>query len=144
MCIRDRDIIGDQDTITEVYHLDAIPSDYEAALERLNRHGIPTIPHIILGHYFGEMSGEWTALEMIKKYPPKALVLVILLPLTGTGMGGVLPPSLNDIGSFFETARLNLPKTSILLGCARPLGSMKIEIDQMAINAGLNLSLIHI
>jgi len=132
------DIIGDQDTITEVYHLDAIPSDYEAALERLNRHGIPTIPHIILGHYFGEMNGEWTALDMIKKYPPKALVLVILLPLTGTGMEGVFPPSLNDIGSFFETARLALPKTPILLGCARPLGSMKIKIDQMAINAGLN------
>jgi len=132
------DIIGDQDTITEVYHLDAIPTDYEAALERLNRYGIPTIPHIILGHYFGKMSGEWTALEMIKKYPPKALVLVILLPLTGTGMEGVLPPSLTDIRGFFETARLALPKTPILLGCARPLGPIKIEIDQMAINAGLN------
>jgi uncharacterized radical SAM superfamily protein len=75
---------------------------------------------------------------MIKKYPLKALVLVILLPLTGTGMEGVSPPSVNDIGGFFETARLALPKTPILLGCARPLGSMKIEIDQMAINAGLN------
>ena len=132
------DIIGDQETITDVYHLDATPAVYEAVLERLERHGIPAIPHIILGHYFGKMKGEWAALEMIKKYPLKALVLVILLPLTGTGMEGVLPPSLNDIGVFFETVRLALPKTSILLGCARPLGSMKIEIDQMAINAGLN------
>ena len=132
------DIIGDQETITDVYHLDATPADYETVLERLNRHGIPAIPHIILGHYFGKMNGEWAALNMIKKYPLKALVLVILLPLTGTGMEGVSPPSVNDIGGFFETARLALPKTQILLGCARPLGSMKIEIDQMAINAGLN------
>jgi len=132
------DIIGDQETITDVYHLDATPADYETVLERLNRHGIPAIPHIILGHYFGKMNGEWAALNMIKKYPLKALVLVILLPLTGTGMEGVSPPSVNDIGGFFETVRLALPKIPILLGCARPLGSMKIEIDQMAVNAGLN------
>ena len=132
------DIIGDQETITDVYHLDATPADYETVLERLNRHGIPAIPHIILGHYFGKMNGEWAALNMIKKYPLKALVLVILLPLTGTGMECVSPPSVNDIGGFFETVRLALPKIPILLGCARPLGSMKIEIDQMAVNAGLN------
>ncbi len=132
------DIIGDQETITDVYHLDATPTDYEAVLERLHRHGIPSIPHIVLGHYFGKMNGEWSALDMIKKYPPKILVLVILLPLTGTGMEGVIPPSMEEIGGFFETARLSLPSTPILLGCARPLGNIKIEIDKSAINAGLN------
>ncbi len=132
------DIIGDQETITDVYHLDAKPSDYEAVLERLQRHKIPAIPHIVLGHYFGKMNGEWAALDMIKKYPPKILVLVILLPLTGTGMESVIPPSMDEIGVFFETARLLLPTTPILLGCARPLGNMKIEIDKSAIDAGLN------
>ncbi|MDP6275668.1 MAG: radical SAM protein [Candidatus Marinimicrobia bacterium] len=132
------DIISDQETITNVYHLDATPSDYEEVLERLNRYEIPAIPHIVLGHYFGKMNGEWAALDMIEKYPPKTLVLVILLPLTGTGMEGVVPPSVDEIGEFFETARLALPATPILLGCTRPLGPMKIKIDQMAINAGLN------
>ena len=132
------DIIGDQETITDVYHLNARPADYGAVLERLDRYGIPAIPHIIIGHYFGKMKGEWAALDMIKKYLPKTLVLVILLPLNGTGMERILPPSMSDIGGFFETARRALPKMHILLGCARPLGSMKIEIDQMAINAGLN------
>jgi len=132
------DIIGDQETISDVYHLDATPVDYEAVLERLDRYGIPAIPHIVLGHHFGKMNGEWTALDMIKKYPPKTLVLVILLPLTGTGMEGVAPPSVDEIGDFFETARLALPTIPILLGCARPLGPIKVKIDQMAINAGLN------
>ena len=132
------DIIGDQETITDVYHLDASPSDYEDVLDRLGRYGIPAIPHIILGHYFGKMNGEWAALDMIKKYPLKTLVLVILLPLTGTGMERVVPPSIEEIGEFFETSRLSLPTTPILLGCARPLGAMKIKIDQLAINAGLN------
>jgi len=132
------DIIGDQETISDVYHLDATPVDYEAVLERLDQYGIPAIPHIVLGHHFGKMNGEWTALDMIKKYPPKTLVLVILLPLTGTGMEGVAPPSVDEIGDFFETARLALPTIPILLGCARPLGPIKVKIDQMAINAGLN------
>lgn len=132
------DIIGDQETITDVYHLDAKPSDYEAVLERLHRHKIPAIPHIVLGHYFGKMNGEWASLDMIKKFPPKILVLVILLPLTGTGMEGVIPPSMEEIGAFFETSRMSLPATPILLGCARPLGKLKIDIDKSAINAGLN------
>mgnify|MGYP002725634222 CR=1 FL=1 len=132
------DIIGDQETISDVYHLDATPADYEAVLERLQRYAIPAIPHIVLGHYFGNMNGEWAALEMIRKYNLKTLVLVILLPLTGTGMADVKPPSLFEIGEFFETARLALPQTPILLGCARPLGKIKIDIDQLAINAGLN------
>ncbi len=132
------DIIGDQQTISEVYHLNATPADYAAVLERLERHGIPAIPHIVIGHYFGKMNGEWAALDMIKKYSPKTLVLVILLPLTGTGMEGVQPPSITEIGAFFETARLALPQVPILLGCARPLGDLKIKIDQLAINAGLN------
>jgi uncharacterized radical SAM superfamily protein len=132
------DIIGDQETISDVYHLDAEPSDYEAVLDRLHRHKIPAIPHIVLGHYFGKMNGEWAALDMIKKYPLKILVLVILLPLTGTGMEGVIPPSMEEIGGFFETARLSLPSTPILLGCVRPLGNIKIDIDKSAINAGLN------
>ena len=132
------DIIGDQETITDVYHLDATPSDYEAVLDRLGRYEIPAIPHIILGHYFGKMNGEWDALDMIKNYPLKTLVLVILLPLTGTGMERVIPPSMEEIGGFFETARLSLPSTPILLGCARPLGNIKIDIDKSAINAGLN------
>ena len=132
------DIIGDQKTITDVYHLDATPSDYEAVLDRLGRYGIPAIPHIVLGHYFGKMNGEWAALEMIEKYPLKTLVLVILLPLSGTGMEGVAPPSIREIGEFFETSRMTFPTTPILLGCARPLGNMKIDIDKSAINAGLN------
>ncbi len=132
------DIIGDQETITEIYHLDKTPQDYEDVLERLFRHKLPAIPHIILGHYYGKMLGEWNALKMIKKYPPKTMVLVILMPLQGTSMVIEKLPSLDEIGSFFELSRRVLPETPIILGCARPMGSMKVEIDKMAIDAGLN------
>jgi len=132
------DIIGHADTIRQVYHLHATPEAYEAALERLERHAVPMVPHIILGLHFGRMLGEWRALEMIARHPPKLLVLVILMPLTGTPMAIVEPPSLAEIADFFTTARKTLPATPLMLGCARPLGAMKPGIDRLAIDAGFN------
>jgi uncharacterized radical SAM superfamily protein len=132
------DIIGHEDTIREVYHLDAVPADYDRVLECLDRHGVPTVPHIILGLHFGRMLGEEQALRIVARHPPKLLVLVVLMPLGGTTMAGVVPPSLAEIGAFFAAARSALPATPILLGCARPLGDMKEKIDRLAVDTGLN------
>lgn len=132
------DIIGDRETIRDVYHLDASPDDYEMMLENFARYRLPAIPHIILGHYFGQMKGEWQALEIVKRRPPKILVLVILMPLTGTPMAGVPPPPLNEIEDFFHAARQALPDIPIQLGCAKPLGPIKTEIDLLAVDAGFN------
>lgn len=132
------DIIGHRDTIHEIYHLDSDPEDYENALAWLEQYKVPTVPHIILGLHFGKMLGEERALEMIVRHPPKVMVMVVLMPLTGTPMVGVTPPSLEEIGAFFEKARKALPSTPVMLGCARPMGTLKVEIDRFAVNAGLN------
>jgi uncharacterized radical SAM superfamily protein len=132
------DVIGHRDTMRDVYHLDADTEDYENALAWLEKYEVPTIPHIILGLHFGKMLGEERALEMIVRHPPKVMVLVVLMPLTGTPMVGVTPPSLDEIGAFFERSRKALPYTPVMLGCARPMGKLKVEIDRLAVNAGLN------
>jgi uncharacterized radical SAM superfamily protein len=132
------DIIGHEDTIREVYHLDATPRDYDDCLARLAAHGVPTVPHIILGLHFGKMLGEEEALRIVARHSPRLLVLVVLMPLGGTAMAGVVPPSLLEIGAFFERARRALPATPVLLGCARPLGNLKEPIDRLAVDAGLN------
>ena len=132
------DLIGHRDTVREVYHLDSDPEDYENSLAWLEQYRVPTIPHVILGLHFGKMLGEENALEMIARHPPKILVLVVLMPLTGTPMFGVTPPPLEEIGAFFEKARKVLSSTPVMLGCARPMGSLKVEIDRLAVHAGLN------
>jgi len=132
------DIIGAEETIREIYHLDVGLDEYAAVLSRLERHAVPLIPHIILGLHRGRMLGEWNALELIARHPPKILVLVILMPLSGTPMAGVSPPSVEEIGSFFRDARKALPDTPIMLGCARPIGPTKSVIDRLAVDAGLN------
>jgi uncharacterized radical SAM superfamily protein len=132
------DVIGAEATIRDVYHLEVGVEAYEAALERLERHGVPLVPHIIMGLDHGRMLGEWTALAMIARHRPKLLVLVVLMPLTGTPMAGVTPPAVDEIGGFFATARRALPDTPIMLGCARPIGPVKAEIDRRALDAGLD------
>ena len=132
------DVIGAEETIREVYHLDVGVAEYEAALGRLARYGVPLVPHIILGLHYGTMLGEWHALEMIARHRPKLLVLVVLMPLSATPMAGLSPPPTEEIGAFFETARRRLPETPIMLGCARPLGPEKPAIDRRAVDADLD------
>lgn len=131
------DVIGAVETIREVYHLDVPVEAYGRAMERLARHGVPLVPHIVLGLHYGKLLGEWTALEMIALHRPKLLVLVVLMPLYGTAMAATAPPPVGELGEFFVTARRALPDTPIALGCARPLGPVKKEIDRLAVDAGL-------
>jgi uncharacterized radical SAM superfamily protein len=132
------DVIGAEETVRDVYHLEVPVQEYGDAMERLERHGVPLIPHIVLGLHYGRMRGERRALEMIAARRVKLLVLVVLQPLYGTAMAGLTPPSLKEIGGFFTEARQALPDTPISLGCARPLGPIKREIDRLAIDAGFS------
>lgn len=132
------DIIGADATIRQVYHLDATVADYERSLALLDRHQIPAVPHIILGLHYGRFLGEYAALEMVARHRLRLLVLVVLMPLYGTPMAGVNPPSAEEIGALFRYARSRLPNTPIMLGCARPLGPLKATIDRLAVDAGLN------
>lgn len=133
------DIIGDDDTIREVYHLTGITTeDYENALALLDRYNVPSIPHIILGLHYGQMRGERKALEMIARHSHKAVVLVILMPLSDAPMAHVTPPPVEEITSFFAHARMTLLHSPLMLGCARPAGQSKLLTDRAAVDAGFN------
>ena len=132
------DIIGAQETIEQVYHMNTTVADFDATLERLTRHGLSIRPHIIIGLHYGKFLGEYAALEMIKKNPTHALILVILTPLHDTPMKDVEPPPTDEVEEFYQKARLAMPDSNILVGCARPGGEYKKVVDIAAVNAGLN------
>jgi len=132
------DVIGDDDTISKIYHLDKKVTDFENSLRLVKKYNIPHVPHIILGLNYGRFKGELKALEMIRDHPPQALVLVVLKPLENTPMQDVTPPPIHQISRFFITARFSLPDTPITLGCARPIGDYRIASDIQAIDSGLN------
>ncbi|HLG29829.1 MAG TPA: radical SAM protein [Candidatus Brocadiales bacterium] len=132
------DIIGSDMTIKKVYHLEATVFDYEQSLANLNACEIPVVPHIVIGLHYGKIIGEENALAIISRFKIKTLVLVILTPLLNTGMENVTPPSLEEVKDFFQKARNRLPETQIILGCARPMGEYKEQIDKLAIDTGIN------
>jgi uncharacterized radical SAM superfamily protein len=132
------DIIGADETIRDVYHLDLTTADFERSLALLAERGLRIIPHIVCGLHYGRFLGEHRALEMISRYPVSTLIIVVLVPLVGTPMAHLPPPPVEDLVDFFATARAAMPTTKVNLGCARPLGAMKQELDQAAIDHGLN------
>lgn len=132
------DVIGANETIREVYHLDLTAADFERSIELLAAEGLKIIPHIVLGLHYGELKGEWKALEMIRRYPVSTLILVVLTPLVGTPMANLAPPPLEDVTEFFALSRESMPDTHVNLGCGRPMGAMKVALDRAAIDHGLN------
>ncbi len=132
------DVIGSQDTITQVYHLKRTVDDFEKTLEYLVSTQLKVVPHIVIGLHYGELLGEWQALEMLRRHVPDALVLVVVMPFYATGMRPFVSPDTTQVGRFFMDARSALPEIPLLLGCARPAGRDKSRIDSYAVMAGLN------
>lgn len=132
------DVIGAQDTITQVYHLRRNVDDFEATLESLVATRMKVVPHIVIGLHYGRLLGEWRALEMIQRHVPAAVVLVVVMPFYAPESRPFVTPDAHAVGRFFMDARHALPQTPLLLGCARPAGMTKSQIDSYAVMAGLN------
>ena len=130
------DIIGDEETLRNVYHTDFPINNIEKSLAALEHAGIPTVPHVVIGLNHGIITGEYQAIQIIKKYNPEALVFVCLMPLPGTPMENITPPSPQEIIRVIATARLEIPAPPISLGCARQRGNT--EIDVLAVDCGVN------
>ena len=131
------DVIGADETIREVYHLDRPVADFEATLAALTTTSMKVSPHIVIGLHYGRVLGEPTALDIVSRYPVEALVLVVVMPFyAAPGLFAV--PDTADVGRIFGEARRRLHDRQVLLGCARPPGLHKRAVDAYAVMAGLD------
>jgi uncharacterized radical SAM superfamily protein len=130
------DVIGDDKTYRQVCHVDFGVSKITETMEFLTKAGISIIPHVICGLGYGRITDEKKALQMISPYSPEQVVIVSLMPLPGTPMWDITPPSAGEVGDIISRARLLMPDTRISLGCARKRGDINLEIT--AIDAGVN------
>jgi lipoyl synthase len=132
------DVIGAQETIREVYHLERSVDDFEATLAALRTTRMEIVPHIVIGLHYGTLKGEFNALDMISRHAVDALVLVIVMPYYAapeTPFDTIAP---GEIAQVFRAARQRLPALPLLLGCARPPGLHKLAVDSYALMAGLD------
>ena len=132
------DIIGAQQTIQEVYHLKRGVADFEEALQALGETSLRVVPHIVIGLHYGRFLGESAALEIVARHRHDALVLVVAMPHYAASNRPFVVPDSAEVGRFFMAARRALPDTPLLLGCARPAGRAKQQIDAYAVMAGMS------
>lgn len=131
------DIVGDAETVREVYGLDLGLDDYMRTLALLRRYA-SVVPHITIGLRGGKPSGEHAALRALQSQGIEALILLILIPTPGTAYANCAPPDLADVADLFLEARILLPTTRLFLGCMRPVGAYRRAADELAVRAGFN------
>ena len=131
------DVIGAEQTIREVYHLDRGVDDFEASLAALCSTRMEVVPHIVIGLHYGRVLGEANALDIITRHPVHSLVLVVAMPFFSRP-GMFVTPDTAEVGRIFLEARARIADRQVLLGCARPAGMHKRVTDAYAVMAGLD------
>lgn len=131
------DLVFDKDTIKEVYKIDKTQEDYIKAYESI-RAKVEVSPHICIGLKGGEIKGEYEVIDYLSQNPPKKVTFIVLIPTKGTEYEGVNPPELDRVADVLCEARIKLPNTEINLGCMRPRGMYRKELDILALMCGIN------
>jgi uncharacterized radical SAM superfamily protein len=131
------DVIGSQDTIREVYHLERPVADFEATLAALCGTSMEVVPHIVIGLHYGRILGEPNALDIVSRHRIHSLVLVVIMPFYAKP-GTFATPATSDVGRIFLEARSRIADRQVLLGCARPPGMHRRVTDAYAVMAGLD------
>ncbi|MCZ7357096.1 MAG: hypothetical protein O8C66_05535 [Candidatus Methanoperedens sp.] len=131
------DVLGDMTTAREVYGLDVSEKQYLESLHAIDDSGIQVFPHVCVGIHFGELRGEFHALELIKNIKPATLILTGLMPVAGTPMEHIKPNPSDFAGVITRAVEL-FPDTPVVLGCAHSSGKDREEIEKIAIQSGVS------
>jgi uncharacterized radical SAM superfamily protein len=131
------DINLDEEIVREIYHLDKNLTDYKKAIILLKRYNLNVVPHICIGLYYGKLHKELESIKFIleSEINPSLIVLIALIPPKNS-IKFETPRAL-DIAKIVAVIRFLFPHTEISLGCMRPRGSIKIELEKYAIKAGI-------
>lgn len=132
------DLVGDRETIREVYGLEATPEDYASTYRMLQRYA-SVVPHITVGLRCGTLGHERPALDLLAGLGLEALVLIVFMPTPGTRYARCPAPEVEAVAALIAEARLRFPEISLQLGCMRPRRSYRARLDPLAVRAGVNV-----
>ena len=132
------DFLGDDLTIKETLKLNKTVEDYLACYRLLKKYCTHVAPHICIGLHGGKLRGEREALRLLAAEGLERLIFIVFMPTKGTEYAECAPPTLTDVVELLSEARTLLPETPLFLGCMRPGGTYRSELDKAAIEAGIN------
>lgn len=131
------DVLGDMGTAREVYGLEVPEKEYIESLRAIEDSGIMIFPHVCVGLHFGELKGEFRALEMIRTIKPATIIITGLMPVPGTQMAHIKPKP-GDFAKVIKRAIEIFPDTPVVLGCAHSSGKDRAEIEMIALRCGVS------
>jgi len=129
------DVVGSEETLKTVYGLNVDLDTYSATLTHLVDAGVNVAPHICVGIQYGEVLGEYKALELAAEVNPETVVIISLIPTENTPMANIEPPSVKSVTEIIKKAVKTCRQSEISLGCMRSR-SYKTELEWAAIEAG--------
>jgi uncharacterized radical SAM superfamily protein len=132
------DVIGAEETIRDVYHLDRPVEDFEATLAALTATSMDVVPHIVIGLHYGRLLGEERALDIVARHPVAALVLVVVTPIYAPADRPFATVPEADVAQIMVAARRRISRAPVQLGCVRPAGRHKMMTDAYAVMAGFD------
>jgi len=133
------DVVGSEETVQKTFNLNVHLQNYADSLRALDSVGLKVVPHVVAGLDDGKLAGEFEALKVIKENShPAAIVIIAFMPIRNTEMATTAPPAPLDIAKVAAAARQMFPATPITLGCMRPKGKTRREIDVLALKAGVD------
>jgi lipoyl synthase len=131
------DLPGDDETITSVYGLSYPAEQYLEAYRNLLRY-TRVVPHLCIGLDGGRIRGEYRLLQKLQVEAVEAISLIVFRPTAGTAFENASPPPLEEVARLIAAVRLMFPRIPISLGCMRPGGQYRDELDLLALKAGVN------
>jgi uncharacterized radical SAM superfamily protein len=132
------DFVGDDATIREVYGIERTVDDYVQTYRLLRRYA-RTLPHVTIGLRGGALGHEEAALQKLQALGVDGLVILVFIPTPGTRYADRQPPSVAAVGDLLAEARIHFPDVPLYLGCMRPRGHYRDELDPLAVQAGFNV-----
>lgn len=132
------DVVLDDETIKEAFHGMWTGQDYVDTFRNLRKGKAAVVPHVLIGLKRGKLVGEFKAVDFLLGEGVERLIFIVLIPTANTPWADVPAPAIDDVARVLAWTRDRAPKLEISLGCMRPAGKYRRELDPVAVRCGLD------
>ncbi len=132
------DFVLDDATIQEAFHGLWTGKDYVETFRNLRKGKAEVVPHVLVGLKKGRIAGEYEAVDFLLKEGISRLIFIVFIPTPGTSWAEVPPPPVSEVATFMAWTRAKAPGLDVSLGCMRPAGKYRREVDVAAVRCGVD------
>ena len=132
------DFVLDDGTIAEAFGGRWTGRDYVETLRNLRSGRAEVVPHVLIGLKRGQIAGEHEAVRFLLDEGIKRIIFIVFIPTPGSRWASVPPPPVQDVARVIAWTRVSAPGLDISLGCMRPGGTYRRQLDVVAVKCGVD------